>query len=169
MASYRRPKGTVVRPIPDWNVQNLYYASSFNAASGNLDYFDGVLNTETDGSSLIVWDCTIALGAFTAGVEVIGSADWFLAQVPPAPNNFGLAPVDPTQANPLSQMGHSYDTSNLVTGMPFYSALAGPGIWRWTNPFPMAVIRPGFALLVEFTYNNATASLSVIVEKAFFP
>jgi hypothetical protein len=169
MASYRRPKGTVVRPIPDWNSKDLYYGGIQNSSLGGLDYFDGVQNLETDGSSLIIWDCTISLGAFTAGTQVIGSADWFLAQVPQHAFPGQLAPLDPIGPTILSVVNHGFDTSNLVTGMPFYTVLSGPDTWRWPNPWPMAIIRPGFTWLVNFIYNNATAGFGVIVEKAFYP
>jgi hypothetical protein len=169
MASYRRPKGTVVRPIPDWNVRNLYFGVIQNGTQGSISYTDGFTNKESDGTSLIIWDCTISLGRFLATTNVLGTAEWFIAQVPDpvTPNPMGC--VVSTDAGIPSFCGHNYDTSNLSTPIPGYAALSGEGIWRWENNFPLAVITPGFSFLVSFVYTTATAGFSVIVEKAAFP
>ena len=169
MASYRRPKGAVVRPIPDWNVQRLFYGGIQNGFVSAQNYTDGFTNRETDGSSLIVWDCTIAIGRFTAATYTLATADWFIAQLPAPGTTAPFGPVDPTIGGINSVLAHNYDTSSLPGGLPVYNVLSGEGIWRWPNPFPLAIVRPGFSFLVQFVFTNGTAAMSVIVERASFP
>lgn len=166
MASYRRPKGTVVRHVPDWNSAKLYYGFIQNSFSSAQDYFDGFTNFETDGSSLVIWDCTISLQHFSAADNSSQSADWLILPAVQQGPVIGFAPIDPFSASIMSTLNHNYDTSAaLLTNTPFYAALSGQGTWQWPHEWPMAVIRPGWSFLVNFAFTNATAGLGVLVER----
>lgn len=170
MASYRRPKGTVVRHVPDWNSRNLYYGFIQNSFSSAQDYFDGFTNQETDGSSLIIWDCTISLGHFTAPDNLAQSAAWLILPAVQVGPVIGFAPVDPFSPSIASTLNHNYNTSaSLLTNTPFYAALSDQQTWQWPHEWPMAIIRPGWSFLVNFVFHNATAGLGVLVERSAYP
>lgn len=169
MASYRRPKGAINRHIADWNNGRLYYSSIQNGFSTSTTQKYGLQNVSSTGSSLIVWDCTIEIGRFTAAVNPLGIASWEVAKVPIVGTLNVLQPIDPQSPTTNSGIGNNIDDSSLVSGRTQYNALSDAGIWRWNGGIPMAIIRPGYTLLAEYVITNAFACLSVVVELADFP
>lgn len=170
MASYRRPKGTVVRPIPDWNVQKLCYGGVQNGFAANTSFNAGCTNSDTSGGTFIVWDSTITVGRFaaaTAPVVTFMSLGIFSGAILVAASQ--ASPVDPTIAAPLLFFDSNYNITNLTTITSAYVPLSGEGTWRWANPFPLALIRPGFSLMLFYQATGATVGFAAVAEYAPFP
>lgn len=170
MASYRRPKGTVVRPVPDWQLANLVYGGVQNGNAGSVNTNVGCINLDTSGGSFVIWDCTITIDRFAAAtnpVVTFTSMGIFQGAVIVAGSQ--ASPVDTMFAPGLLFFDANFNVTNITTINSAYVPLSGAGIWRWNNNFPLAVLRPGFALLFFYQVTGAVVGFSAIGEYAKFP
>lgn len=170
MASYRRPKGAVVRPIPDWNTQNLFYGGVQNGFAALTSFNAGCINLDTQGRSFIIWDCTVTVGRFaaaTAPTLTFMSLGIFQGAVVVAGS--AGSPVDPFVGAPSVFFDSNFNTTNLTTISSSYVPLSGEGTWRWTNPWPMAVLRPGYAHILFYQATQALVGYAAIGEYAAYP
>ena len=168
MASYRRPKGSVTRHPADWNSNNVAYTGLFSGGSGNGSGNLGLLNNDALGRVFVVWDCTISIGALTAGTAFTGNAVWEVAQAPVSGGGFTdpCAFINPFMGTPSGLVVSGFDVSKLDPNRAQYSALAGAGTWVWPHEFPMAILPVNYALIVEFGWTSANVNFGVLYEIA---
>lgn len=168
MPSYRNPKGVVTRPVPDWNSGNLNYGGNIEGIGGTLTNAFALLNNDALGGLLIIWDCTISIGRFTAGVAPLGTAFWFTGTVVlPNPGATG-SPVVAIGSQQPGLFINNAVVDQVGAGTSSYEALAGEGVWRWDKPFPMAILNANLALFVQYTLTNAQVTFGVVYEWAPF-
>lgn len=170
MASYRRPKGAVVRPIPDWNLQKCCYGGVQNGFAAMTSFSAGCTNQDTQGGSFIIWDCTVSVGRFDAAVNPtvqfmnLGTFQGaVIVGATPAVN------VDPTVGAYPMVFDSNYNLTTLEPNSSAYVPLSGEGTWRWTNNFPMAIVRPGWSLLLIYQATQAMVGFAAFAEYSQFP
>ena len=169
MASFRRPKGTVVRSRPDWNVNKLAY---------NNDWFVGLTSTNTltvllhndgtQGRNLIVWALDIVHLPSNWPVEQgIAATGGMLNGVGAA--NF----VSPSlMMNPLSPLvsGQVYDLTEPFPslGLTDHSRTFGlsAGGYSWPHEWPCAVIPAGYSFGVELHGIQPQMAVGFVWEEA---
>lgn len=166
MASYRRPKGIVVRHIPDWNSNWVGFSSLFAGGTGTSTQTLGLFNNANDGSYFVVWDCTMSIGPVVAASVPLGNAVWQIAKAPITGFTDPCAPI-----NPMSPMGTPYglivsgfNTSGIDPNAAVYQSLDDIGTWVWPHDWPMCVVPVGYSLIATYGLTNAQASFSVMFE-----
>lgn len=148
MASFRRPKGTVVRHIPDWKSGQLLALNS--ATTGGIigsDNGAGLFNDAGQGQVLVVWHAY----AFARTVAVPTTIQ--LATLGFLNGNAGAIT---TQGQPLDLqqpwLGGSVfaipPAASLTTNDFMDVPMTGTG-WQWPHDYPICVVRPGFSLLIN--------------------
>lgn len=147
----RKPKGSIIQPIPSWNIRNMV-AGGITGGTGAATFEDmGLANNATDGSWLVIWDVTIAVGAFTGTVSINPSV---IGKIIPDTEGevIGVSqPAGYSIVNPsASTFGWLWDnpTPNGLT-TPAYQFMQDRGIWQWPHDFPFAAIQPGWSYAFE--------------------
>ena len=148
MASYRKPKGTVIRAVPDWNLSNCasIVVLGTEAPASVSEY--GLFNDALDGRSLVIWSAAISHWAGGGGDPAQMVAGFQLEKTagltPYTPNT----PLDPlVGALPGSGWFNGTSAGFLPTGV-LGPTLKGNANWQWPHNWPMCVVRPGFSLSV---------------------
>lgn len=151
MPSWRRPRGTVIRTIPDWNLNNCASVLISNSVSGAYAVEAGLYNNSTAGWFLVVWG--LSIGQYYSSLTNIG---YFQAWV----QMLKTPGVTPYQANnpvnPTSTVNFGVGWYNSASPGPqnenlLYPAPVGPGNWEWPHDFPIGVVPAGYSLSVVFT------------------
>jgi hypothetical protein len=169
VASFRRPKGTVVRSFPDWNINKLAY---------NNDWFVGLTSTNTltvllfndnnVGKNLIVW-----------ALDIVHYADnWPKENGIPANGGMlvgvGTATfVSPTlMINPLAAVvsGQVYADTSVFGSPPLTDESRTFGLsaggYSWPHEWPCAVIPPGWSFGVELHGSESQMAVGFVWEEA---
>lgn len=156
--------------MPDWNLKNLVYGGVQNGFAALTNYSAGCTNVDTAGGCFVVWDCTITVGRFSATVfPTVSSMSMGLTNGAVIVAATPAVSVDTYFAPNKLVFDANYNIFNVDPTPIMYTPLSGEGVWRWQNPFPLAVIRPGFTLLLLYAATQATVSFSAVCEYAFFP
>lgn len=170
MPSFRRQRGIITRPIPDWNVQNLCYGGVQNGFAALTSFNAGCTNADKLGGSFFIWDCTITVGRFSAAtaptVTFMSLGVFSGAQLVAASQ---ATPMDPLVPAPPMFFVSNYNVTNLNTISSSYVPLSGEGTWRWTNPFPLAIIRPNLSLILLYQATQALVGFAAVAEYAQYP
>jgi hypothetical protein len=166
----RRPKGTIVRPLPDWNLRNMGFGQIVGGANANLSENLGLYNDSTIGEALVIWDVTINVAVRTAGVV---SQPNVAGQLQPGGTNLnGLSQPVLTPAIGQGQAipGQLWDDAN-APGLSFaqYTFLLDAGQWRWMHDWPFAVIPPAWSYVWYIVGSSQGMSVSVYAEAVRSP
>lgn len=159
MASYRRPKGTVTRPIPDWHLGSMANLTIIGPEISPGYQESGIVNNATDGSYLVVWDVSISANVVTGGDGSVMSSGFFLYV-----NPFGLVDSAGVSLNPINgvQYGFSYTTGDPTQhpqGSNFGPAWWGPVNWSWPHDWPFVVLPVGWTLGFYCDLENGSDNL----------
>jgi len=155
MASYRRPKGTVVRTVPDWNLSNCAaLAITGTEVPGGLSEA-GLVNDAKDGRFLVVWHLGIShiagAGADPATMNC-GAQLYSTLGFPTYIDNTPLNPMAPAPPGSgwFNAGSPGYQTSGLLI-----PKLWGNAYFQWPHDFPLCVVPPGYSLSVVFSAPSA--------------
>jgi hypothetical protein len=172
VASYRRPKGTVVRPIPDWNLSAMANCVIIGPELTPGFHELAINNNATDGSVLIVWDVTLNTGVVHPGDGSVMTAGFQLY-----PYIYGGTLNPPAQLDPRVGVGFggSYfnsDVTQIPAGYKFGPVFWGPVTWSWPHDWPFCLVPPNWTLSASIDLENGALDLdacSFTFEVARYP
>lgn len=148
MASSRRPKGTVVRHIPDWKVGQL--AALNNVQTGGAigtDNGAGLFNDSGQGQVLVVWHvyafARLVATPTTIQLATLGFLNGNAGQITTQGQPLDLQQPWPGGSCFTLPHGASFTTND------FMDVPMGPDGWMWPHNWPLCVVRPGFSLIVN--------------------
>lgn len=159
MASYRRPKGSIARHLPDWNLAGMM--------SGGIQYSPivlgdshafGVYNNSTRGYWLVLWDLAVTFqpsGALN-NIQLIdvghlsGHANQTLTAGAPL-----VATAGPKSGQTWTQANFQ-DTTDDFLYLPMQD-----GKYQWPHDWPLAAVPSGWSIVV-ITDGNAAGSGAVV-------
>ena len=151
MASYRRPKGTVVRAVPDWNLNACAAIAIIGTESSGQISECGLINDAKDGRFLVVWELGISHAAGGGGDPAQMTCGAQLYQSPIFGVSLANTPLNPTIGMvPGSGWFNGTSAGFLTTGV-LQPILKGNVDYHWPHNWPFCVIPPGFSLTVVFT------------------
>lgn len=151
----RSAKGSIIQPIPSWNLRRMF-GCSFGigpVATGDI-VASGVLNAETDGSWLVIWDVQVfATGSFTAPGAVI---DFCIMHGTQQLHDFTFEPANPLCSNTprVPSTGWGFMDSANEQGLLFQSLSLPVNGYQWVHDWPFCAIAPGDSVVV---YSDASA------------
>jgi hypothetical protein len=146
MASFRRPRGTVVRHIPDWKTGQLHGLNNVTTGGGGGTFNGfGLVNDTGQGQPIVVWHMYAFARLVAAPTTIQVGTLGFYAGAP-------LSLTTPGQPLDLQQpyLGGS------VWGIPpasapntndFMDIPSSPTGWVWPHDWPICIVRPGQSLL----------------------
>lgn len=157
----RRPKGSIIQPLPSWNMRQMSGAASSTGplALGNLGAV-GLINNATRGEWLVVWDVRIVVvpNPIPTGLIIsdlsIGTG-----------RNAGSLIIANNSSPLTSQTGQlpgttwtlNSSTGNAIGNIFNSVALITSGTYAyylWDHEWPVAAIAPGDSLIA---YSDANA------------
>jgi hypothetical protein len=155
MASYRRPKGTVVRTLPDWNLNNCAAISIVGTEIPGGTTEAGLVNDATDGRFLVLWHLGIShiagAGADPATMSAVAQLYATLGLLPYTQNT----PLNPTAPAPPGSGWFNATSPGVQTTGELIPNLWGNAYFQWPHDYPVCVIPPGYSASVVF---NAPAT-----------
>ena len=151
----RKLKGTVTRPIPDWNIKNMFGSAVGTGplGIGNIGAI-GLLNTATAGEWLVVWDIQVNIhpSASGSGQRVLDCA---IRHGTASPLLF-TEPNNPLASAVGSGPGQVWAaTTNFEAGGIFFSGVFPTDIYQWPHEWPFCAIQPGDSCVC---YSDALAA-----------
>ena len=156
MASFRTPKGTVVRAVPDWNSANVanYVGGSVEGPAAFAE--NGVFNNANDGSFLAIWDATISLIDLNTadGPDLFSGFSLYQATSPATGN--GSPPINPTFGMPWGIGFFNAVPDAMGPETQFGPQFRGPATWSWPHNWPMCFVPSGW--IFSFQFNTAASS-----------
>jgi hypothetical protein len=162
-ASYRRPKGVVVRSLPDWNSTNLMSGAQFNlGATVNHTSDAGLYNDATDGSLLVLWHLSVAVSyVVNTTITLPAALAGFTVLNPGGSAASNLYNSQPARAGAVWSGFDIFDTTALDDEWVF--PLSG-GAYQWPHEWPIAIIPPGMSFALEVNGPCGLAWFSFIWE-----
>lgn len=166
MGTNRRPKGSYVRPTPDWYILEGASAGAIvNVTSPPVPAID-LFNNSTDGTFLHVYE--VWVGAQNYGpyaiVAVNGHASTFIANAKPIVVGtaqpwgalyWGSLTADATWVSGTPANGFNYG-SDYATDNPDGT------VDRWRSSGPIKVLPPGYSLRVWYPINFGSGTVGTI-------
>jgi|SRR5579871_2006490 len=149
MASFRKPKGTVIRSVPDWNSNNM--ANTFVIGPElSPGFFElGLYNNALDGSFLAIWDVTISSTVLLGGDGSTMTTGFNLYPWSGAPYTGSASPVNPTLGMPYGVGFYNGDITQIPAGSGFGPHWWGPINWTWPHNFPMCYVPAGWIFSMQ--------------------
>ena len=159
MPSHRRPKGSLVRTLPDWHFANM--------ASGGIQFSPivlgdshafGVFNDSAQGRWLVLWD--IAVTFFPAGG--IGAINLIDLGHLSGHDGQALTPGSALGGTIPSPGGQTWHEANFQdhTDDFFYLAMQN-GQYHWPHDWPLAAVPSGWSIVAILDGNPASAGVVV--------
>jgi hypothetical protein len=167
MGTWRRPKGSVTRPIPDWQLRNMA-AGGITGRTGAGTFEDlGLFNDSTDGSYLVLWDVLITVGAPQNANPSLPSVIGKLIAGSEGISTTGLSqprgyPLVGASGSPPGAFWDNLTPSGLTT--PAYQFMDDARVWQWQHDWPFAAIPPRFSYVVELFGDTSGWSFSCVWE-----
>lgn len=153
----RKPKGSIIQPLPSWNLDSLY-GTGFGIGPvplGNL-VASAVFNAQTDGSWLVIWDVQVfATGSFPAGGAVIDFC--IIRGTQPNAAGHQIEPSVPITSYTASVPSYGWgfsDPANNEAGPVFASPHLPVNGYQWVHEWPLCAIAPGDSIVV---YSDSNA------------
>jgi hypothetical protein len=149
MASFRRPRGTVVRHIPDWKVGQLHALNNTTTGGGaGTNNGFGLVNDAGQGQALVVWHLE-AFARLVAAPTTIQLLTLYLYTGAPLAVTIPGQPLDTNQAFQGGSCWNIPQAANPPNSslLPFLDVPMSPTGWRWEHDWPICVVRPGISLL----------------------
>lgn len=145
----RKPKGSIVQPLPSWNLQRMY-GTAYGVGPvplGNI-VASAVLNAQTRGEWLVIWDVQVfANGPFSSDGAVI---DFAIMQGTLQLTDFQFEPANPlASSSPATpSQGWGFNDSAFEQGKVFASLQLPVSGYQWPHDWPFAAIAPGDSVVV---------------------
>lgn len=165
MRSFRRPKGTVIRTVPDWNSANLGSATIIGPEIQPGFYELGIFNNATDGSYLVLWDAQ-ASATVTQPNDPATLISGFKFYNNPNPPIVGFSNgANPTVGQPFGAGFYNGDPTIIPQNSDYGPTFFGIVQYSWGHDFPLAYIPPGY--IFSFT-SDYFAGNSNFARASFF-
>jgi hypothetical protein len=161
-------KGTVTERFAEFNYNKLMVGQNFISFGPGLNTGDvGLLNNDTSGNFIVVWDCTVVTSLGSGTVAGGFSGLWGVIQ---NPTGVFTQPEIPLVPNAATGSGRTY-TLNPAPGISpeLYVFTNTPGVWQWPHDYPMAYLPPGYALAVEWSTNVSAGSVKMFASFLWEP
>jgi hypothetical protein len=153
----RKPKGSIIPPLPSWNIRNMY-GTEFGigpVALGDL-VGSGVFNAQTDGSWLVIWDLQLFANGSPPAVgwvfdlNIIHGTQSFYHDYS---FNTALPVCSQTKQIPSGGWGFMDSAANEAS-LPFLNYSLPVGGYQWVHDWPLCAIAPGDSIVA---YSDANA------------
>jgi hypothetical protein len=155
VASYRTPRGTVVRHLPDWNINNCATIQIIGTETPGGITEAGLVNDATDGRFLVIWHLGIShiagAGADPA-TQNCSTQVYNTAGILPYTEN---TPLNPLMAPPPGKGWFNTTSPGTQPIGQIHPILWGSVNWDWPHEWPLAIVPPGFSISVVFVAPSA--------------
>jgi hypothetical protein len=160
MASHRTPRGTVVRHLPDWNINNCATIQITGTETPGGTTEAGVVNDATDGRYLVIWHLGIShiagSGADPA-TQVCGAQIYNTAGLLPYTQN---TPLNPLIAPPPGSGWFNPTSAGFNPTGNIHPRLWGDVNWDWPHDWPIGIVPPGYSISVVFSAPSAAFAVT---------
>jgi hypothetical protein len=150
MGTWRRPKGSIIQPLPSWNLRNMY-GGGFGGgpvALGDI-WAVGLQNNGRASEWLVVWDVqiTTSLAGKSTSIEI---ADCTIMHGNTGPSaHFQSGQLGPLCSQVAAGPGLSWlDIPSQEQGVLFQSLGLPLQGYQWPHDWPFCAIGPGDSLVV---------------------
>ena len=150
---FSKPKGSVVRSLPDWNIDKAAAGSGKASATGPMKPYVALYNDSTRGEQFWIYACFTSLSEFIGGLAMGVSGTVGSLQSTCQPVVIGNAALS----------GKIYSlTAAGDPGTAFAEIPCGQACSTWGTA-PMFVLPSGYSLVVGFDFSTSPGSLYDLV------
>jgi len=148
MPTRRRPKGVIIRPLPDWQGRQMMMGDSSNTELDTGVGQVGLYNNATDGSILVVWDLATNLAPKIGAAAPVCGCTVVMAKGLTSANQ----QTRPLHSEGINFPGVCWTIQPVGSGLlpADYTTLQAPGTWNWPHNWPFAYIYPGWSLVTQY-------------------
>lgn len=157
----RKPPGSIIRTLPDWNSRNMQAAAAIVGGIPNSTFAAcGLYNNASDGSTLVVWHASVSYFPGLPGGQVASVFRGSFQQGPISNVGAGQGVLFQGQPQLAGQIFVANPYANPHTeflSFPLYgaTATATPMSWEWKHDWPLAYVPPTWSFVIDNDENGA--------------